>query len=153
GTMKSTRCSSPARFRWWLSIAILALAAPASASVTLSPAYGDFGVVGVAAKSTQVFTLTNTGNTVVALQDFRLIDPLFCCFQIVNGPVPDLMGNWPRLKPGASLTFSVAFVPQIEGPFSAQVQIDTDDPVTRHLRLPLGGVGASGGLGLAPTWH
>jgi hypothetical protein len=122
------------------------------ASVKLTPPYGDFGTVGLMARVTRDFELCNVGSGDLALKDFRFIDTKQCtCFQVNNAPMPDMMGEWPKLKPNECLKFSVVFAPQTEGAFTAQIEIDTDDPMARHIHLPLDGQGAQASLKVEPT--
>lgn len=122
------------------------------ASVQMDPPYGDFGTIGVLAKSTKTFTMKNVGTDVLKMEDFRFVDPMQCsCFQVNNMPVQDMDGNWPSLKPGEMLTFSVLFSPQVEGNFNAQIEIDTSDPMARHVHIPLDGIGAQAGLKVDPV--
>ena len=116
----------------------------------IDPPLGAFGTIDVLTKKTLTLALTNSGDDVLHVQDFRFDDGKGA-FQLVNAPRKDGNGNWPTVHPGASLQFSVTFSPPEVGMYAGQVAIDTDDANQRHIVIPLSGNGALAGLQVTPA--
>src|SRR5204862_3021064 len=110
----------------------------------VEPAFGDFGLVGVLAKKTITFTVTNTGSDTLTIKSFGLnaMGPDF----VVANP----LNAMDTLAPGASKMFDVTFTPMAMGVIVAEVQMETDDAMAKNVRIPLDGTGAVSGLTVTP---
>lgn len=108
-------------------------------AVSVEPVAGDFGAQATGGERTLPFAVRNTGTDVVALADVRIVGG--GAFWLVDPPARDGNGDLPRLLPGQTLSLHVAFKPPGEGEFSGRVEIDSDDPKTPTLTLPLRGTG------------
>jgi hypothetical protein len=93
----------------------------AVANASLSPTSKDFGTVGVGSSSAaQVFTITNTGNTNLNIQEVVLSGANADQFSL------DTAGMASAVSAGNSTTFSVAFSPTSGGAKSASVDVSTN---------------------------
>lgn len=115
--------------------------------VTVDPPALDFGVVAVALPSPPAtVTIRNAGDDNLAVTGFTVTGADAAAFQVGNPPDPSR-----AIAPGASAAFTVTFQPTAAGMAAAEIDLTTDDPFARRLRLPLDGIGASAALMVTPA--
>jgi hypothetical protein len=111
------------------------------AHANLSPTSKDFGDVTVSSDASQVFTISNTGNTQLQIQDVTLSGADAGQFSLDTSAMVD------QVAAGGSTTFSVTFAPTSNGAKAASVDIDTN---AENPSASLTGTGV-GGDATAPT--
>jgi hypothetical protein len=114
--------------------------------IAVSPNYVDFGnqEVNTTSMKTTV-TVTNMGTAVLQILDFQLNDPMTG----FGNMTPIMMGT--MIMPNKSVPFDVEFTPTATMAYTASVDLTTDDPMAKLLRIPLAGVGTMSGVTITPA--
>jgi len=103
--------------------------------IAVNPTSHNFGQVILGASASKVFVVSNTGNLDLNVSSTSLIGGDAGEFSIVSG------GGSFTLAPGGSRNIQVSFNPAVEGPKSATLRLDSDDPDENPLDLNLSGSG------------
>jgi hypothetical protein len=113
---------------------------PATGMVQIAPMDIDFGIVPVFYASTpQTVTITNQGAGALTLIDVELSGADLADFQIVGPPMTPF-----TIPPLAKISFGVVFTPsRINGQEIGSVDLDTDDPNAKFVKIPLTGTGTN----------
>ena len=102
---------------------------------TATPASVAFGDVPVGAPATQEVRITNDGCAPLELRSLALEEP---AGPFAVGALASLL-----VAPGEHTAFSVTFDPEAAGAWSTRVGVETNDPATATLTIPLEGTGLS----------
>jgi PKD repeat protein len=113
---------------------------PLSPDISVSPPSHDFGSVNVGSSSTpHTFTISNTGTTDLVISSIGTTGGDAGMFSVAMGgtnPCPSLN---PTITPGSNCSITVTFSPTSVGPKSTNLRINSDDPDTPNLDVPLSG--------------
>lgn len=104
-------------------------------NLAVNPPANDFGTVSVRSCAAQEFLLANSGNEDLVITSISLVGPNSGDFEIISG------GSPATLEPGASQSVEVRFNPMAVGPRAAFLRIESNDPGSSVLDVPLTGVG------------
>ncbi|MBI4462404.1 MAG: choice-of-anchor D domain-containing protein, partial [Acidobacteria bacterium] len=111
--------------------------------ISVSPTSLDFGDVVVGSSSLLGFTISNVGTADLVLGDVSLS----CCIFVLGGL------NVTTLVPGQSDDLTVSFSPPSVGSFTDAISIDSNDPATPIVTVPVSGNGVAAGpqISVSPT--
>ena len=104
-------------------------------STSVTPASYPFGNVKVKKSKTASFVVKNNGTANLSILSSTITGTNASMFKITSG------GGSKTIKPGKTLTIKVAFKPTSTGSKSANLEINSNDPVTPTLDIPLTGTG------------
>ncbi|WP_161782621.1 choice-of-anchor D domain-containing protein [Halococcus sediminicola] len=120
---------------------------PGSPNIALSPATSDYGETLVGTNGTQTFTITNDGDSDLAVAGSTLTGSNADQFEITDG------GGSFTLAPGDSHDVTVRFSPTATGQQTATLDVASDDPDSPTVSSTLSGTGVQPTIGLTPTEH
>jgi hypothetical protein len=114
---------------------------PLSPDISVSPPSHDFGSVNVGSSSAaQTFIISNTGTADLHISSMILSDTTNYSLNVNGGSSP-CASTTPTITPNSSCTVTVTFSPSSTGTKNANLTINSDDPDTPTLNVPLSGVG------------
>jgi hypothetical protein len=110
-------------------------------ALSVSPTRHDFGILNVPVTSkSRVFTISNSGTADLVVSAITVSDAANYSLEAEAGQSP--CGSLtPRVPAGGQCTFAVTFFPKSEGILDAEITIDSNDPVTPRMRIPMMGFG------------
>lgn len=112
--------------------------------ISVSPTSHDFGSINIGNSSVpQTFTISNTGTKDLVISSIGTTGGDAGMFSVAMGgtnPCPSLN---PTITPGSNCTITVTFSPTSVGPKSTNLRINSDDPDTPSLDVPLSGTGVA----------
>jgi hypothetical protein len=112
--------------------------------LTVTPGLLDFGAKPDFVVSPGTITLGNAGNAPVTVFGVGLNDP-----NNVFGIMPPLLPT--PIPPNGSLTLDVYFGPMAPIPYQASIDVTTDDPQAKMVKILLAGTGETATFTLTPT--
>jgi hypothetical protein len=122
-------------------IFIFLFCSSAFASWTVSPTSISFGDIPIGSSKTVTLTITNTGESVIKIQNIYSSIP-----EVITNPST---GN---LAVGGSLVVAVTFKPTARGNYSGELVIVSDDPSQPSVTVPFTGTSSYAiGINVSPT--
>jgi hypothetical protein len=124
--------------------------------IDISPGYADFGASPILVDSApQEITVTNKGTSDLNITDFEILGDqnAVVVFNVPDPPKPTPTIMAPlKLAPQGSFKFNVVFHPAVVMPYNgAWVELHTDDPMAKLVRVPLSGLGTMAGFSINKT--
>lgn len=115
--------------------------AEAIQNISVTPASVNFGLVDVGATPAIEVTISNTGSADLAVSGIALDNTAVYSLNETGGTNP--CGTLtPTIAPNDNCTLDVIFAPDVDGgPFTATVTIDSNDPDTPTVDVPVTGTG------------
>ena len=113
----------------------------ATPQISMAPTATDFGVVNPGSSAQSTVTVSNTGTAPLAIGSL-LVTPT-AQFAVVAPSAPV------TLTPGASAAVVVRFTPSVDGTFTAQLGIGSNDPAQPIVAVSLTGVGNTSRINVA----
>ena len=112
-----------------------------------APAALDFGTVPVLNAASLAFTVNNQGRAPLEVRSLALASGSSSTF-VIQGALPA------QIEGGGNATVQVVFTPTAEQPETGTLHLETNDPTTPNLDVPLTGVGSTHAvIAVSPTAH
>jgi len=112
--------------------------------IRVEPASVDFGTLSAGQSATEVLTVTNVGDALLGLDGV--------CFQ-GSGPFSFTQVESVLLTAGQATTFTASFEPDRAGSFAAELWVESADPDTPRVVVPLTGAATGPDLVLDPLTY
>ena len=100
----------------------------ATPDIAVDPNTHNFGEVAIGESASQVFTITNNGNTNLVISEIAFSGDSAAMFSVEVGGGDPCLSLTPTITAGNSCTVNVTYAPTTGGTHNAYLDIDSNDP-------------------------